>query len=71
MNQEARIFNLDALESLRSECKTIERERGVHFEFDNVIKSDPAECNQEVVKKLLDAAITWFFKSVCSKWRYS
>ena len=59
------ISTLDALEGLlRSECKTIERERGVHFEFDNVIKSDPAECNQEVVEKLLDASESLGFSRV-------
>ena len=59
------IATLDALESLlRSECKTIERERGVHFEFDDVIKSNPAECNQEVVKKLLDASESLGFSRV-------
>ena len=49
---------------LRSECKTIERERGVYFEFDNVIKSDPAECNQEIVEKLLDASESLGFPRV-------
>ena len=59
------ISTLDALERLlRSECKTIERERGVHFDFDNVIKSDPAECNQEVVEKLLDASESLGFPRV-------
>ena len=59
------ISTLDALEGLlRSECKTIEREKGVYFEFDNVIKSDPAECNQEIVKKLLDASESLGFPRV-------
>jgi N-carbamoyl-L-amino-acid hydrolase len=48
---------LDALEALlKSECKTIERERGVKFEFDNVIKSYPAELDDGIIKKLLDAS---------------
>ena len=59
------ISTLDALEGLlRSECKTIEREKGVCFEFDNLIKSDPAECNQEIVKKLLDASESLGFPRV-------
>ncbi|MDC0093732.1 hydantoinase/carbamoylase family amidase, partial [Alphaproteobacteria bacterium] len=51
------IATLDALEALlKSECKTIERERGVKFEFDDLIKSSPAELDQDIIKKLLDAA---------------
>ena len=50
------IATLDALEALlKSECKTIERERGVKFEFDDLIKSSPAELDQGIIKKLLDA----------------
>ena len=50
------IATLDALEGLlKSECKTIERERGVKFEFDDLIKSSPAELDQGIIKKLLDA----------------
>jgi len=48
---------LDALEALlKSECKTIERERGVRFQFDNVIKSHPAELDEDIIKKLLNAS---------------
>ena len=50
------IATLDALEGLlKSECKTIEKERGVKFEFDDLIKSSPAELDQGIIKKLLDA----------------
>ena len=48
---------LDALEALlKSECKTIERERGVRFHFDDVIKSHPAELDEGLIKKLLNAS---------------
>ena len=40
---------------LKSECKTIERERGVTFEFDDLIKSSPAELDKSIIEKLLDA----------------
>lgn len=50
---------LDALEALlKSECKTIERERGVRFHFDDVIKSHPAELDEGVIKKLLNASVS-------------
>ena len=50
------IATLDALEALlKSECKTIERERGVTFEFDDLIKSSPAELDKSIIEKLLDA----------------
>ena len=50
------IATLDALEALlKSECKTIERERGVKFEFDDLIKSSPAELDEVIIKNLLDA----------------
>ncbi len=59
------VSTLDALEGLlKSECKTIERERGVVFEFDNLIKSNPAECNQDIIKKLLDATESLGFPRV-------
>jgi N-carbamoyl-L-amino-acid hydrolase len=41
---------------LRSECKTIEKERGVDFIFDEVIKSKPAKIDDEILKKLQYAA---------------
>lgn len=48
---------LDALEALlKSECKTIERERGVKFQFDNLIKSSPAELDEGVIEKLLNSS---------------
>ena len=48
---------LDALEALlKSECKTIERERGVKFQFDNLIKSSPAELDEDVIQKLLNSS---------------
>ena len=51
------IATLDALEALlKSECKTIERERGVKFELDDLIKSSPAELDESIIEKLLDAA---------------
>ena len=47
---------LDALEALlKSECKTIERERGVKFIFDHLIKSSPAALDRDIIEKLLDA----------------
>ncbi|MDC1356206.1 Zn-dependent hydrolase [Pseudomonadota bacterium] len=50
------VATLDALEALlKSECKTIERERGVKFEFDDLIKSSPAELDEVIIKNLLDA----------------
>ena len=50
------VATLDALEALlKSECKTIERERGVKFEFDDLIKSFPAELDEVIIKNLLDA----------------
>ena len=50
------VATLDALEALlKSECKTIERERGVEFEFDDLIKSSPAELDEVIIKNLLDA----------------
>ena len=50
------VATLDALEALlKSECKTIERERGVKFEFDHLIKSSPAELDEVIIKNLLDA----------------
>jgi len=49
------VATLDALEALlKSECKTIERERGVKFKFDNLIKSSPAELDKGIIEKLLD-----------------
>ena len=51
------VATLDALEALlKSECKTIERERGVKFEFDELIKSSPAELDEVIIKNLLNAA---------------
>ena len=50
------VATLDALEALlKSECRTIERERGVKFEFDDLIKSSPAELDEVIIKNLLDA----------------
>ena len=50
------VATLDALEALlKSECKTIERERGVKFQFDDLIKSSPAELDEVIIKNLLDA----------------
>ena len=46
-----------ALEGLlKSECKTIERDRGVKFKFDEMIKSVPAELDKNIINKLLEAA---------------
>ena len=39
-----------ALEGLlKSECKTIERDRGVKFKFDEMIKSVPAELDKNII----------------------
>ena len=44
---------LDALEALlRSECEALERDRKVRFEFDPMIRSDPATCEAPVVEGL-------------------
>ena len=46
-----------ALEGLlKSECKTIEKERGVKFKFDDLIKSAPAELDKNIIDKLLKSA---------------
>jgi len=48
---------LDALDGLlRSECKTIERDRRVKFEFDDPIHSAPAELDENIIEALLAAA---------------
>jgi len=41
---------------LKSECKTIERDRGVKFEFSNIIKSVPADLDKSIINKLLKSA---------------
>ena len=50
---------LDALEALlRSECEALERDRKVRFEFDPIIRSDPATCEASVVEGLRGACRT-------------
>ena len=49
---------LDALEALlKSECATIERERKVNFEFDEVIHSAPAVLDTEIINQLISSAV--------------
>ena len=56
---EARSKSEDTLEAfyqlMRAECKAIERERGVRFEFDRRLSSDPATMDERICKLLCDA----------------
>lgn len=57
---EETLSQLDLL--LKSECRTIENERGVKFKFDEIIKSAPASVDALILKKLKDAAAMNGFK---------
>ena len=56
---EARSKSDDTLEAfyqlMRAECKAIERERGVRFEFDRRLLSDPASMNERICNVLSSA----------------
>lgn len=56
---EARSKSQDTLEAfyqlVRAECKSVERERGVRFEFDRRLLSDPATMDAAICAKLADA----------------